>query len=245
MGLTCEFCGVAKRMLYDPPLDIPYRPRLTRTPAFWLSLVWAVVAVGGALLFLSPTARGTLGYVFLAGQVVGSAGAAVSSFFTALWQRIFNEVELIVPQQVKAGEPLHVGLRLVPYEHVEGVSVTLRLIDRFYKESRDGNVETAQQRLDAVMPLTRAKLPGRRLTQLEGEFVAPFPMTPHVSPSAELSASVLGFLSYIVPSLAWQAKNLREHGGYYVEAEVRVGFLSRRYHKRVFTYFVGADLFIG
>ncbi|MBW7916358.1 MAG: hypothetical protein H3C53_06700 [Trueperaceae bacterium] len=244
-GVTCDRCGVAKRMLDDPPLDIPYRPQLTRTPAFWLGVVWTLVTLLGALFLLSPAGRAAVGPLFLVAQTFGAAAAAVSSFFTAHWHRLFNQVEVEVPQQVKAGEPLEATVRLVPYEPLAGVTVRLRLVDRFYRETKDGSVETAQQRLEERILLTRGRVPGRRSTRLSATFLAPFPMTPHSSFQAEAAADLLSMLAYVIPSLSWQARNLREHGGYYVEAHVRVGFLSRRYHKRVLTYYVGADLFVG
>ncbi len=231
-------------MTEDPPLDIPYRPRLTRIPAFWLSLMWGLAALGGIALWLSPVARGTLGNVFLIGEIVASGGAAVSSLFAALWHRLFNQVELIVPAHVRTGEPLEPEVRLVPYETLNDVTVEVKLIDRYFQKSQDG-VERAQRELAKTTLLRRARVRGRRLTSLTSEFVAPFPDTPHESIRADIVADVLGLLSFAVPALAWQARNLREHGGYYVEAQVRVGFLSRKYHKRVITYYVGASLHVG
>jgi len=243
-GLTCDLCGVARRMMDDPPLDIPYRPRLTRIPAFWLSMMWGVAALGGVALWLSPVARGTLGNVFLIGEIVASGSAAVSSLFTALWHRLFNELELVVPAHVKTGEPLVPVVRLVPYETLNNVTVKVKLVDRYFQKSQDG-VERAQRELASITPLRRARLRGRRLTSLSADFVAPFPDTPHESIQADIMADVLGLLSFAVPALAWQARNLREHGGYYVEAKVRVGFLSRKYHKRVITYYVGGSFHVG
>lgn len=244
-GLTCELCGVAKRMLDDPPLDIPFRPRLSRTPAFWLAVVWSLVALLGAFFLLSKSGRAAVGIPFLVVQTFGAGAAAVSSFFTAHWHRVFNQVEIDVPQRLKAGEPLVATVKLVPYEPTAPVTVRLRLVDRFYRDKKHGGVETAEQRLEEQVLLSGGRLPGRRLTRLSGTFVAPFPMTPHSSFQADMAADTLGILAFLIPSLSWQARNLREHGGYYVEAHVRVGLLSRRYHKRVLTYFVGADLFVG
>lgn len=243
-GLTCDACGVARRMTDDPPLDIPYRPGLARLPSFWLALVWGAAALAGALLWLSPTARSAIGNVFLLGQVVGSGAAAVSSLFTAMWQRVFNQVELVVPPHVRSGDDLVVELKLVPYETVSPVFVDVRFVDRFF-ETKDDKVETARHELGSARLLARATLRGRRSTTVTARFVAPFPATEHQSFQADLLADVLGLLSYVLPALAWQARNLREHGGYYVEAVVRVGLLTRRYHKRVISYLVGTRLYVG
>lgn len=243
-GLTCDLCGVARRAADDPPLDIPHQPGLTSLPAFWLAIVWGAVAAAGALLWLWPTARATLGDLFLLGQVAGAGGAAGSSLFTARWQRRFNALELAVPAHARAGDDLLVEVRLTPYRTLENVSVKLRLVDRFYRRTGDGD-ELARRQLGSAELLVKGRLRGRRVTSLSHAFVAPFPDTPHESIRADLLAGLVGLLAFAVPALAWQARNMREHGGYYVEAEVRVGRLRRRYHRRVITYFVGADLHVG
>lgn len=243
-GVTCDACGVARRITDDPPLDLPYRPRLTRLPAFWLGLMWSAVTLLGLILWLSPLARNAIGNFFLLAQIVGAGGAAVSSIFTALWQRIFNEVELVVPQQVRTGEMLEAEVRLVPYETVGNVFVKVALSDRYYQRTREG-FEMERRELEHDVLLSNARLRGRRLTSVTAKFIAPFPDTPHESLQANILADVLGLLSFAVPALAWQAKNLREHGGYFIEARVRVGLLSRRYHKRVFAYYVGDALHFG
>ncbi len=243
-GVTCDACGIARRITEDPPLDLPYRPQLTRLPAFWLGLMWGAVTVAGLLLWLSPVARNTIGNLFLLVQIVGSGGAAVSSLFTAFWQRIFNQVELVVPQRVRTGDTLKAEVRLVPYETVSNVSVKVALADRYYQATKDG-VEMERRELEHDNLLSNASLRGRRLTSVTADFIAPFPDTPHESLRASVLADVLGLLSFAVPALAWQARNLREHGGYFVEAQVKVGLLSRKYHKRVFAYYVGDSLHFG
>lgn len=243
-GVTCEACGIALRSLDDPPLDIPYQPRLTRLPSFWLALVWALAAVGGLALWLSPVARSNLGNLFLVGEVVASGAAAFSSLFTALWQRVFNQLEVVVPPHVKSGEELNVEVRLVPYATVGPVSVDVRLVDRFYVKV-DDRVETAKRELGSTSLLKRGRLRGRRLTSLSARFVAPFPATTHQSFQVDVMADLLGILAFAIPALGWQARNLKEHGGYYVEAVVRVGPLTRRYHKRVLSYLVGERLYVG
>lgn len=243
-GVTCDRCGVAKRMLDDPPLDIPYRPPLTRLPAFWLALVWAAAALAQAGIWLSPAGRGLFGDVFLLAGTLASGAAAGSSLFTALWQRVFNEVTLVVPDHAKTGEKFTAEVRIVPYETVTNVSVKVRLVDQYYKTTENG-VETARRELGKAPLLAGARLPGRRLTNVTADFVAPFPDTPHESIAADIRADVLGLLAFVVPALQWQARNLREHGGYFVEARVRVGFLSRKYHKRVVAYYLGSSVHVG
>lgn len=244
MGEQCEACGVARRFLDDPPLDVPYTPRVSQLPSFWIGLVWAAVAVAGGLAFLSPTLRQAVGPLFLAFEVFAAGAAAVSSFFTAAWERIFNQVELQVPPQAAAGSVFNARLKLVPYATLENVTVRFNFSDRFYEE-KGNEVGLRTKRLEALRALTRGRLPGRRKTELTAEFIAPFPLTKHTHMQAEINAGFLGFVANFVPSLRFAANNVREHGGYYVEAYVRVGFLSRRYHKRVITYAIGRDIHVG
>ncbi|MFA7461500.1 MAG: hypothetical protein WCY60_10910 [Trueperaceae bacterium] len=243
-GEQCEACGVARRYLDDPPLDVPFTPRLTDLSSFWIGLMWGVAALGGTFALLSPTLRDTIGPVFLLLEVFAAGAAFVSSMFTAAWERIFNQIELQVPPHAAAGSVFQARLKLVPYSVVENVTVKFSLSDRFYQD-KGNEVELKTKRLDANRVLQRGRLPGRRMTDLSAEFMAPFPMTKHTHMQAELNASFLSVLSLFVPSLKFSAKNVKEHGGYYVEAYVRVGLLSRRYHKRVFTYAIGNQVHIG
>lgn len=243
-GAACEACGVALRYHHDPPLDLPFTPRLSELHSFWMGLLWGVAALAGGFALLNPQLRETIGPTFLLIEVTAAGAAAVSSLFTAAWDRIFNQVELSVPPHAAAGTPIEVKLRLVPYRSVENVTVRLALSDRFYqKVGRE--VERRTKQLEASVVMEGGRLPGRRTTEFGAAFRAPFPVTAHTSTHAEISAGVLQLLSFVVPSLRFAAANQREHGGYYIEAYVRVGLLSRRYHKRVFTYAIGEQIFVG
>lgn len=244
LGEQCEACGVARRYLEDPALDVPYTPGLTALPSFWIGVVWAAAAVAGGVALLSPTLRATLGPLFLSIEVFTAGAASVSSFFTAAWERIFNQVTLHVPPQAPAGSEVQARLELVPYSVVENVTVRFSFSDRFY-EDKGSEVELKTKKLGSNNALTRGRLPARRRSELTAEFIAPFPLTKHTHMQAEMNAGVLGFLSTFVPALKFAARNVREHGGYYVEAYVRVGFLSRRYHKRVITYALGRQIHVG
>lgn len=244
----CEACGVARRFLDDPPLDVPFTPRVTELPAFWIGVMWSAAAVAGGVAFLAPALRETIGPTFLLVEIVAAGAAAVSSFFTAAWERIFNQVQLHVPPHAAAGSSFQARLKLVPYAIVENVTVSLSMSDRFYEDGRRGRrneVLLRTKRLSANQLLRGGRLPGRRKTELAADFIAPFPMTKHTHVQAELNAGILGFLSIFVPALKFSARNMKEHGGYYVEAYVRVGLLSRRYHKRVVTYAIGDQIHVG
>ncbi len=244
VGEQCESCGVARRFLDDPPLDVPFTPKLTELPSFWIGLLWAAAAGAGVLALLAPSLREAIGPVFLVMEVITAGAAAVSSLFTAAWERIFNQIELQVPPHAAAGSVFQARLKLVPYSVLENVTVKFSFSDRFYEDNgREPELRT--KRLEANRVLTRGRLPGRRKTELGADFMAPFPMTQHTHMQAELNASFLAFLSLFVPSLKFAARNMKEHGGYYVEAYVRVGLLSRRYHKRVITYAIGDQIHIG
>ncbi len=325
-GETCEVCGVARRFLDDPPLDLPHTPSITQVPAFWIALFWAAAALLGVVLLLNPVARNSIGVFFLLAEVTGASLASGSSFFTAIWQHIFNETELAVPPHAATGQAFTAELRLVPYRTVTGVSVSMALIDRHFRETGE-SLEIVSQNLGYGELLERGRLPGRLLgcgvprqsaddvepreilrcrpvrkgrtgTHRQKElhwlqlgtreplrrhaddnegalaevdrtadharitaeaalptaicqhclrltFRAPYPVTQHTSTAAEINADVLSLLSFIVPALRFQANNLREHGGYFVEARVRVGPLSRRFHKRIIAYSMGATIEVG
>lgn len=235
---------MARRFQEDPPLDVPFTPRLTALPSFWLGLLWSAATLGGVIGLMMPSLRDSVGPVFLLVEIVGAGTAAVTSLFTAAWDRIFNQVELVVPPHAAAGSEFEARLKLVPYSITENVTVRLTLIDRYY-EDKGSEIELRTKKLEAVGSLTRGRLPGRRKTVFTTTFLAPFPLTQHTYMRAEQNAAVLSFLSIFFPALRFQANNLKEHGGYYVEAFVRVGWLSRRFHKRMLTYAFGNKLHVG
>lgn len=244
---TCEVCGVARRYFQDPPLDLPFPPRLGELPNVYLGLIWGLVAAIGLALLLVPAwgeAVG-LGRVFLLVGVGMAVAAASSSFSAAFWEQRFNSMELSVPTTVKTGELFDVTLTVVPYDSMPKVTVRFRLVDNFYQRSGDTGVEARSSTLDAQMALIGEPLRGRRATVLAARFLAPFPATSHSDIRADMNAAVLSLVSLVVPAAGWTARNLREHGGYYVEATIRVGWMRRKLKKRVIAYALGADLLVG
>lgn len=241
---SCEACGVARRFLDDPPLELPGTPGLADLPSFWIGVMWGVAALAGLLMLANPAVRATLGSTFLLLEVVGAGAAALSSLYTALWERTFNQVELLAPPHAASGTALVARLRLVPYATLDRVQVSVSLVDRFYRQS-GRELELASQALDSQHLLENGRLPGRRATELAATFQAPFPVTPHSSVQAQLLADVLGIAAVVLPAARQTAANLREHGGYYLEARVRVGLLARSYHRRVMTYSVGDQIHFG
>ncbi len=246
-GPTCERCGVARRYLEDPPLDLPHRPRLSELPGFFGFLLWSLPALAGAVLLLEPGWRAALGLgtTFLALEAASAAAAAATSLSDALWERLFNETTLTVPSTVKSGDTFDASVRLVPYDHLANVRVTIDLVDRFYERGSENSLQTRTRALERQVPLWGESLSGRRQHDLSARFVAPFPATRHTDTLAEVMASVYGLFAWAVPGLGLVARNLREHGGYYVRVTVRVGWLRRTLKRRVIAYYVGADLFMG
>jgi len=247
-GATCEVCGVAKRYFEDPPLDLPPTPRLSQLPSFWLAVAWSVAgAAGGILLLFAPLREAIgIGTTFLVLEFAAAAAAAGSTFMTALWERLFNQFELQVPAHVRSGEPLPVELRLVPYRTMTGVNLSFKLIDRFYERGRgSAAVQTSSQHLGSLTALRSGSLRARRAHVFAAEFLAPFPATPHQDVRAEVMADLYGAIGVVVPALRWHARNLREHGGYYVEAHLRVGLLRRRLQRRVVAYHLGENIVVG
>ena len=246
-GLTCEACGVARSGVLEPPLDLPGRPSWAEVPSFWYALGWLTMLALGGFLLLSDGARASLGLGrgWLLLEMAAAAYAAGSSALAAAWDRWFNQVELVVPPRAATGHEFRVELKLVPYVRLEDVSVRLALVDRYYERSGEAGVELRSRSLGGFTLLERGVLMGRREASFEARFVAPFPITKHYDVNAELAADVLGFLGFFVPALRWNAANLREHGGYVVTAEVRVGWLPRRLVKRVLVYHIAENLYVG
>src|SRR5690606_40547209 len=120
------------------------------------------------------------------------------------------------------GKTFAVSLSMVPYDTLDNVSVNLRFVDNFYARSGDNGVETKSQDLGSQRVLRNGRLRGRRTNVFSMEFLTPFPATKHSDVMADITADVLDVIGLIVPAVRWNARNLREHGGYYVEATVRV-----------------------
>lgn len=246
-GLTCEACGVARQGVLEPPLDLPARPTWAEVPGTWYGAGWALMTLLGAVLLFSEETRLAVGigrtWVLL--EVVGAAFAAGSSLLSAVWDRWFNEIELTTPAHARTGEAFTVGLKVVPYLRLDGVTVALSLLDRYYERSGDSGVDTRTQRLAGHVLLGNGTLLGRREARFESTFVAPFPTRRHSDVKAEIAADVMDAMGFLVPAARWNAKNLREHGGYVVVASIRVGWVPRKLVKRVFVYYLGDTVHVG
>jgi hypothetical protein len=246
-GLVCAACGVARRYVEDPPLDLPYAPRWSELPSLYAGLLWGMVSVVGLALVLAPGWRASLGLgtPFILFGLASSLAAAFTASTTAWWDRHFNEVELELPQTVRSGQPFRATLRLVPYDRVASAHVRFALRDNFYARGANGSVETRSRTLERQLALAGEPLSGRRLHEAQALFVGPFPASRHTDIVAEVMASLYGALAFVVPGLGLAARNLREHGGYYVEATVRVGWMRRTIKRRVIAFHLGEDLFVG
>ncbi len=246
-GLTCEACGVARRVVLDGVLDLPRRPAWAEVPGTWYALGWAVMAVLGTALLVSDSAREAVGIgsTWLVLEVIGASYAAGSSLFSAIWDRWFNELELTVPARARTGDAVSAELRLVPYVRLDAVTVSLGFLDRFYVRSGDSGMATRTHKLAEHRLLAGGTLLARREATFAATFVAPFPTRRHTDVRAEIAADVLDVVGLVLPAARWNARNLREHGGYVVEAWVRVGWLPRRLVKRVFVYYLGDAVHVG
>jgi hypothetical protein len=248
-GATCDRCGVARRWLEHPPLDLPPRPAFFERPAGWWSLAHGAATLFGALLLVRPEVAPWLALAAPAQavQVALSLAAAVASLNRAATERLFHEVALEVPDRAPAGEELVADARLVPYGRTEGVHVTLELIENTYHRTRGRNGETRMatrsKRLGRHKMLSGETVPGRRASLLEATFIAPFPTQQMRDVMAELQASAMAALAWLVPGLGQAARNLREHGGVWVRLTVRVGPFFRRVEKRVVVYQMQGDWF--
>jgi hypothetical protein len=246
--LTCDVCGLAKRYLEDPPVDIPLPPRFVLHPRFLLFCVWAGFGFVGLALLSSTTWREAAGLSvpFLVLEMLAAYLSAASNLVAVFWDRWFNQIALEVPEKVATGKRFGAAIKLVPYRRLERVRISMCLIDRYFE--RPGNDGTATRKVHRIacheLPNARP-LKGRREHVLRESFIAPFPITSHHDIGAEIAASLLTLFAWLIPSLGLVAKNLREHGGYYLRVKIEVGLLSRTIERRVLVYHLGHDLFVG
>jgi hypothetical protein len=249
-ALVCDACGVARRWHEDPPLDLPAPPAAQEVPAVWSAAIYGALTIAGLAVLAVPAWRAAVG--FDPGWIVlevALAGAAWATSAQEAWfQRHFNDARLTLPRQVRTGTPVDVALTLVPYARVDGVDLTVELVDRFYVDvMRNGRkqVQTRQRVMERVALARGEALAGRRAHTYHLAFDAPFPATVHEHLGAHVMASVLEPLGFLVPGLRHHARNLREHGGFFVRATVRRGIWRRRFEQRVVVVHVGATIKAG
>ena len=244
---TCDQCGVARRYQDDPPLDLPFPPRPAQTAGFVPLAFWSALTIAGMLVLANPTWRESLGIspLFVGLEIAAAAAAALSSFVSVLWQQLFHEVRLEVPGTVRSGEEFEVALSLVPYRIVEKVHVRIELVDQYFRRDQQGRSQRQSMRLENVRLSPDRRLTPRRRHRFVSTFLGPLPVTRRTDVASEMQASVFRLLSPIVPALGHLARNLQEHGGYFVRAHVRVGLVKRVLEKRVVAYHIGSDILVG
>lgn len=211
----------------------------------WGALAYGALALGGLLVLLVPGWLEVLGIgaTWVVLEVVLSASAFSSSLIEAVWQRRFNRAALHVPATVRTGQAFEAVLTLVPYDSIERVSVRIELVDRFYERVwRNGRrqTRTRSRTLERVDLQRGERIRGRREHAFHVGFLAPAPSLAQHDVATELTASLLGAFGAIVPGLGHYARNLREHGGFFVRAVVRFGPWRRVYEQRVTAVMVPA-----
>jgi hypothetical protein len=246
----CDACGIARHWHDDPPLDLPRGPDWHEVPATWLAGLWAALAASGVAALLWPPLRDAVG---VDARWIGlEAVLATAAFWTSLQEawflKHFNQGAVAAPTAARTGRPIEVRLTLVPYDRVDGVHVAIELVDRYYVNvQRRGRttVETKQRVVEREVLERGAFLAGRREHAYRVTFDAPFPSTIHEHIGAKLMASVLEPLGWLVPGLQHHARNLREHGGFFVRATLRSGIFRRTFEQRVVVVHVGATIEFG
>jgi hypothetical protein len=211
----------------------------------WGALAYGALTLGGLLVLLVPGWLEGLGIgaTWVVLEVVLSASAFSSSLIEAVWQRRFNRAALHVPATVRTGQAFEAVLTLVPYDSIERVSVRIELVDRFYERVwRNGRrqTRTRSRTLERVDLQRGERIRGRREHAFHVGFLAPAPSLAQHDVATELTASLLGAFGAIVPGLGHYARNLREHGGFFVRAVVRFGPWRRVYEQRVTAVMVPA-----
>ncbi|UCH25001.1 MAG: hypothetical protein JSV66_13755 [Trueperaceae bacterium] len=246
--VTCDLCGLARRHIEDPLIDIPHPPRFTHHPRFLLFCVWAGLGFVGLALLSKPAWRETLGIgaPFLILEMLAAYLSAADNVVAVIWDRWFNQIELEVPEKAATGKRFGAAIKLVPYRRIERIRISMCLIDRYFE--RPGSDQPSTRKVHRIacheLPVGRP-LKGRREYVLRENFIAPFPITSHHDIGAEITASFLALFAWLIPSLGLMARNLREHGGYYLRVKIQVGLLSRTIERRVLVYHLGYDLFVG
>lgn len=239
----CDACGVARRHLEDPPLDIPRRPRWAEIGAAYLAGTYALLALGGLTVLAIEPLRSSvgLGSEWIALEIVLAAAATYAAAIDALWTRRFNQASLSVPRTVRTGLPFDAVVTLVPYERLERVWVTIELVDRFFETVHRGgrrSVRTRSRVVERIRLQAGESVAGRREATFIATFHAPVPSIAHGSVHAEIQASIAAFFGPLVPGLAHHARNLRQHGGYHVRARIRTGLWRRAYEQQVISVMV-------
>lgn len=240
---TCHACGVARRWLDDPALDVPFPPGRFERRGTWIAIGHASIALVGALAAVRPEwfpwpAAPLPAYLF---QVAASTSAAVAAFMQAEFEGLFHVVDARAPREARTLQPFPVTVRLVPYRKVSRARVVIELFENTYDRIKDASGRTTtkrrSERLARHVSDFERGLRGRREVLVEAEFVPPYPTSALRDVQSELLASILEPLRWVVPSLADTARNLREHGGFWVRVTVRVGVLRMQIDRRVVVYF--------
>lgn len=236
--LVCDACGVAKRHFDDPPVDIPARPRWSEIGAAYLAGTYALLAAAGATVVAVEPLRAAVGlrseWLLLESGL--AAAAAYGASVHAVWLRRFNQARLDAPTTVRTGLPFEAALTLVPYESLERVWVTIELVERYFETVTRQGRRTQRTRARVIERSTLQSgepLAGRRVHRFEATLHTALPSTAHGNVQAEITASVAAFFAPLVPGLGHHARNLRQHGGYFVRARVRSGLWRRSYEERI------------
>ena len=237
-ALVCDACGVARRWHEDPALDIPPPPPWHHVGAVWALLGYGALALAGVLVLAVPGWLDALGVAapWIVLEVGLTGAAALGALVEAVWQRRFNRAFVQVPRTVRTGQAFEAVLTLVPYHTLERVSVQIELVDRYYEHvQRQGRRQTRTRSrvLDRHVLQRGEPVRGRREHAFQAQFLAPAPSLAQHDVATELLASVVGAFGPLLPGMSHYARNLREHGGFFVRAVVRFGIWRRVYEQRV------------
>jgi hypothetical protein len=211
---------------------------LFESPGFLKLVIWSALALAGLVLCLFPSARGALGIhpLFAVAQLLASGSATLAALWELTWSRRLERVDVALPDAVEACEEFLATVHVVPCRDLEGVSVRVSLIERYFVTGENGRWEARSSCLASHEVGSRLRLRAGRPHSFSVQLKAPFPSLRHENLQAQLAAGALGCVGWIVPGVSSLARRLRDHGGHSVCVDIGVGLLSRRFEKPLVTY---------
>ncbi len=234
----CASCQNARYAQRSEPGRVRGRPPVYQIPGFFGTIFWAASCLCGVSVIASPALQQTVGvHAALGGlQALLSISAFLSSLLEFVWAFRFERIDIHAPDTIKAREEFEVDVNLVPYQTIQNVSVAIDLEDRYFEQNANGQWTAGRRNRDGHMMASKETLHGGRPACFACRFKAPMPSFQHQNLSMEMQASLLRLVGWLVPGVSQLAKNMKEHGGFFVRVRIGIGLFHRNIHRRIVTY---------